>query len=162
MSFIFALLKGQIISKQIVNPKDSFKKRTKALRIPIKTNSFVRVLEECMAKQCLFKINWPFAIVSVQPRMITIFNTVHVLFITECCTFSKTGQVGIQQKLYCCITCKMVDGHCICEICINNCHEGHNVVFSEDDLEGYCDCGEQGSQGKRPCNMLKGRFYYFS
>ena len=78
-------------------------------------------------------------------------------FISEFCTFSTTGEVGIEQKLYICVTCKMDDGYCICEICIKNCHQGHTVLFSEYDLEGYCDCGEQGSQGKRSCNMLKGR-----
>ena len=50
----------------------------------------------------------------------------------------------------------MVDGHCICEICINNCHEGHKVVFAENDAEGFCDCGEQGSRSIRSCKMLKG------
>ena len=80
----------------------------------------------------------------------------------EFCTFSQTGEVGIKQKLYNCVTCKMEDGHCICEICIKNCHQGHTVLFSEDDLEGYCDCGEQGSKGKRSCNMLKGRICSFS
>ena len=43
------------------------------------------------------------------------------------CTFTKTGEVGIEQKLYNCVTCNMQDGHCICEICINNCHKGNTV-----------------------------------
>ena len=79
-----------------------------------------------------------------------------MLLISEFCTFSTTGEVGIEQMLYNCITCNMLDGHCICKICINNCHKGHKVVFSEEDAEGYCDCGEQGSRGIRSCNMLKG------
>ena len=82
-------------------------------------------------------------------------------FISEFCTFSKTGEVGIEQKLYNCVTCKMEDGHCICEICIKNCHQGHTVSFSEDDVEGFCDCGEEGSRGIRSCNMLKGKFCSF-
>ena len=80
----------------------------------------------------------------------------YMLLISEFCTFSTTGEVGIEQMLYNCITCNMQDGHCICKICINNCHKGHKVVFSEEDAEGYCDCGEQGSRGIRSCNMLKG------
>ena len=79
-----------------------------------------------------------------------------MFLISEFCTFSKTGEVGIEQKLYNCLTCNMKDGYCICEICINNCHEGHTVVFAEDDAEGFCDCGEQGSRSIRSCNMLKG------
>ena len=84
-----------------------------------------------------------------------------MLFFSENCTFSQTGEVGIEQKLYNCVTCNMQDGHCICKICINNCHKGHKVVFSEEDAEGFCDCGEQGSRGIRSCNMLKGRFISF-
>ena len=75
---------------------------------------------------------------------------------SDLCTFSQTGEVGIEQKLYNCFTCNMQDGHCICEICINNCHKGHIVVFSEDDAEGFCDCGEQGSRDIGSCYMLKG------
>ena len=80
---------------------------------------------------------------------------------SDLCTFSQTGEVGIEQKLYNCVTCNMQDGHCICEICIKNCHNGHTVVFSEEDVEGYCDCGEQGSRGITSCNMLKGRLCSF-
>ena len=69
--------------------------------------------------------------------------------------------MGIQQKLYNCVTCNMKDGYCICENCIKNCHKGHNVVFSEEDIEGYCDCGEQSSRGITSCNMLKGRICCF-
>ena len=81
--------------------------------------------------------------------------------IKSICSFSQTGVVGIEQKLYSCVTCNMQDGHCICEVCIKNCHKGHKVVFSEEDAEGYCDCGEQGSRGITSCNMLKGRLCSF-
>ena len=58
-------------------------------------------------------------------HMITIFNPIFILFFSEYCTFSQTGEVGIEQKLYSCVTCNMQDGHCICAICINNCHYGN-------------------------------------
>ena len=39
--FLFIMLKGQIISKRFFLVEDSSKKRTKTLRILVKTNSFV-------------------------------------------------------------------------------------------------------------------------
>ena len=42
-------LKGQIISKRFFLAKDSSKKRTKTRRTVVKTNSFVRFLEESSA-----------------------------------------------------------------------------------------------------------------
>ena len=41
--------KGQIISKRFFLAEDSSKKRTKTRRILVKTNSFVRFLEESLA-----------------------------------------------------------------------------------------------------------------
>ena len=49
--------KGQIISKVFFLAEDSSKKRTKARRILVKTNSFVRFLEESSAWQFVFEIN---------------------------------------------------------------------------------------------------------
>ena len=42
----------------------SSKKRTKTRRIVVKTNSFVRFLEEFMAWQFAFEINWPLVLAS--------------------------------------------------------------------------------------------------
>ena len=54
--------KGQKISKRFFFlAEDSSKKRTKTRRILVKTNSFIRFLEEFMAWQFAFEINWPLA-----------------------------------------------------------------------------------------------------
>ena len=77
-----------------------------------------------------------------------------------------TGERMPLQKLYKCSPCGLAeDGHCICEFCIKNCHEGHNTSMAgcqdqeeyikEEVLSGYCDCGEEASRGKRSCNILK-------
>ena len=50
--------KGQIISKRFFLAKDSSKKRRKTRRILVKTNSFVRFLEESSVWQFAFEINW--------------------------------------------------------------------------------------------------------
>ena len=53
-------------------------------------------------------------------------------------------------------------GYCICEVCINTCHEGCDVSLYADrgDTDGigrgFCDCGAEGLEGKRVCKKLKG------
>ena len=69
-----------------------------------------------------------------------------------------TGERMVPQKLYKCATCGMADdGYCICEFCIKSCHEGHEIsMFDEEGVGyGFCDCGEEASQDKRSCNLLK-------
>ena len=84
---------------------------------------------------------------------------------SDLCTFTKTGETMTRQKLYQCATCNMVEGgYCICQICIKTCHEGHNIVqktYKGGFGLGFCDCGEEGSRGVRPCKMLKGIFFSF-
>ena len=69
----------------------------------------------------------------------------------------------IKQKLYRCVTCQMTgqlstgDKYCICEICINSCHAGHDTTFIDQfNFHGFCDCGDEGLRGIRSCKMLKG------
>jgi len=77
----------------------------------------------------------------------------------DLCTFNMTGENMVPQKLYKCATCGMADdGYCICEFCIKSCHEGHEISSSGNEEGvgyGFCDCGEEASQGKRSCNLLK-------
>jgi len=78
---------------------------------------------------------------------------------SDLCTFNMTGENMVPQKLYKCATCGMADdGYCICEFCIKSCHEGHEISSSGNEEGvgyGFCDCGEEASQGKRSCNLLK-------
>jgi len=76
----------------------------------------------------------------------------------DMCTYNMTGERMVPQKLYKCATCGMADdGYCICEFCIKSCHEGHEIsMFDEEGVGyGFCDCGEEASQDKRSCNLLK-------
>lgn len=77
----------------------------------------------------------------------------------DMCTYNMTGERMVPQKLYKCATCGMADdGYCICEFCIKSCHEGHEISMSGDEEGvgyGFCDCGEEASQDKRSCNLLK-------
>ena len=51
--------KGQVISKGFLVSSIPSKKRTKTCRIVVKTNSFVRFLEEFTAWKFALEINWP-------------------------------------------------------------------------------------------------------
>jgi nucleoredoxin len=76
----------------------------------------------------------------------------------DMCTYNMTRERMVPQKLYKCATCGMADdGYCICEFCIKSCHEGHEIsMFDEKGVGyGFCDCGEEASQDKRSCNLLK-------
>jgi len=76
----------------------------------------------------------------------------------DMCTYNMTRERMVPQKLYKCATCGMADdGYCICEFCIKSCHEGHEIsMFDEEGVGyGFCDCGEEASQDKRSCNLLK-------
>ena len=57
ISVFLQFCKGQIILKRFFLAKDSPIKRTKTRRILVKTNSFVRFLEESSAWQFAFEIN---------------------------------------------------------------------------------------------------------
>ena len=76
------------------------------------------------------------------------------------CTFTKTGREKVEQKWYLCqgrnygkmVACKMTGYEdFICEICIKNCHAGHQTILNFFKLERFCKCGEQASN----CKMLK-------
>ena len=59
------VIKGQVISKGFSVSSISSKKRTKTSRIVVKSNSFVRFLEELTAWQFAFEINWPLPNLSI-------------------------------------------------------------------------------------------------
>jgi len=78
------------------------------------------------------------------------------------CTFNFTKERYPVQKMYKCATCEMADpGCCICEVCIKTCHDGHDISLygdrgNKDGIgRGFCDCGSEGSEGKRICKNLK-------
>ena len=52
-------IKGQLISKSFLRSSISSKKRTKTRRSVVKTNSFIRFLEEIDDTKNHFEITWP-------------------------------------------------------------------------------------------------------
>ena len=60
--YFFLILNVRLFRNVFLVPSISSKKRTKTLRIVVKTNSFVHFLEESTAWQFAFEIIWPLAI----------------------------------------------------------------------------------------------------
>lgn len=59
------------------------------------------------------------------------------------CTFAISMSNGIQQEIYCCLTCGYDQLKlCCCAGCVETCHSGHEVEFVAFS-EGFCDCGSQ-------------------
>ena len=85
-------IKGQIISKRFFLAEDSSKKRTKTRRILVKTNSFVRFLEESSAWQFAFEINWPLIKVSCFGKLKS--------YILPAKKISQQGQYLRKKKLF--------------------------------------------------------------
>lgn len=70
----------------------------------------------------------------------TIPNSIRECVISNVCTFSFTRCEHKTQNLYSCRTCNYVKGICICQTCVDTCHDGHDVVLNFNGA-GYCDCG---------------------
>ena len=57
----------------------------------------------------------------------------------------------VKQKWYECVTCNKTDWFCICEICIKNCHAGHDTFRKDFYGKEVCKCGQKASN----CKSLK-------
>ena len=71
---------------------------------------------------------------------------------TGLCTYLKTGNSFLAQECFHCNTCGIDEKEHtgICEICVRNCHAGHDVILAENDLF-FCNCG---SEGEKSCHSL--------
>lgn len=56
------------------------------------------------------------------------------------CTFASSGPKYINQRFYCCKTCKIIGNKGICEVCARKCHKGHDVSLKEKSKRSFCDC----------------------
>ncbi|RDD37597.1 E3 ubiquitin-protein ligase UBR5 [Trichoplax sp. H2] len=84
-------------------------------------------------------------------------SPIYNICLNDCCSFTWTGTEHINQDVYECRTCGLVDTHCCCTECALICHKGHNCVLKSSPSSAYCDCLEKcncqiqvaGSQGDR-------------
>lgn len=67
-------------------------------------------------------------------------SPLHLLYMTPVCTFVRTGAQSMQQHIYDCVTCGLVDGLCICDACAVRCHSTHELVDRGVSGSAYCDC----------------------
>lgn len=57
----------------------------------------------------------------------------------QTCTSVKTGRF-LAKHMYNCHTCKIFECKRICGLCVDKCHNDHNVTYDEFDF-GKCECG---------------------
>eukprot|EP01087_Luapelamoeba_hula_P010090 TRINITY_DN2656_c0_g1_i1.p1 TRINITY_DN2656_c0_g1~~TRINITY_DN2656_c0_g1_i1.p1 ORF type:complete len:1242 (+),score=212.82 TRINITY_DN2656_c0_g1_i1:20-3745(+) len=62
------------------------------------------------------------------------------------CTYAKSGANFIEQRVFECRSCGLVDGDCCCAACAIVCHPPpqHDCSFTHYSLQSYCDCGASG------------------
>ena len=77
----------------------------------------------------------------------------YIYFSEALCTFTKTGTNYTGQYMYKCYTCIFDEDEGVCSVCVNTCHDGHDVSNAEYCREFYCDCG---ARGEESCRSLVG------
>eukprot|EP00041_Stephanoeca_diplocostata_P003906 m.39184 g.39184 ORF g.39184 m.39184 type:complete len:2594 (-) comp14703_c0_seq1:398-8179(-) len=61
------------------------------------------------------------------------------------CTYNYTGDVHVEQDVFQCHTCNIVDDMCICTACATGSHVGHDVRYKGKASAAFCDCGNTAS-----------------
>jgi hypothetical protein len=75
------------------------------------------------------------------------------------CSLYRFGTEPIQQDLFHCYTCGLLDKLVCCQECADTCHKGHDVRYF-DHCAGYCDCGA--GCAALPCRCLTSKPSSFS
>ena len=80
-------------------------------------------------------------------------NPFHVLCFNDTCSYTWTGSEHINQDIYECRPCGLVDSLCCCSECARVCHRGpgHDCRLKRTSPTAYCDCWEKCS-----CKTLSG------
>jgi len=58
-----------------------------------------------------------------------------------CCTYSVTGRNFMTQKAWGCRTCSLIGNYCVCVVCKDRCHVGHDLYEKPNPQKIFCDCG---------------------
>lgn len=70
-------------------------------------------------------------------------SPLHVLCCNDTCSFTWTGQEHINQDIFECKTCGLIDSLCCCTECARVCHKGHDCKLKKTSPTAYCDCWEK-------------------
>lgn len=66
-----------------------------------------------------------------------------LLCYNDTCSFTWTGSEHINQDIFECTTCGLVESLCCCTECARICHRGHDCKLKRTSPTAYCDCWEK-------------------
>jgi hypothetical protein len=117
----------------------------------------VQLLKQKVGKVDSIRIDIGLALASVS-LLAVVPNPEPVKFLDQSsaliCTFAKTEPTFIDQPVWMCRTCGLVNEKGCCAACAHICHRGHDVYFNPSIRDiFYCDCGA--GDGARPCLCLR-------
>jgi len=70
-------------------------------------------------------------------------SPLHVICCNDTCSFTWTGSEHINQDIFECTTCGLVESLCCCTECARVCHRGHDCKLKRTSPTAYCDCWEK-------------------
>ncbi|XP_063054964.1 E3 ubiquitin-protein ligase UBR5 isoform X11 [Engraulis encrasicolus] len=70
-------------------------------------------------------------------------SPLYVLCCNDTCSFTWTGAEHINQDIFECRTCGLLDSLCCCTECARVCHKGHDCKLKRTSPTAYCDCWEK-------------------
>ncbi|XP_071962133.1 E3 ubiquitin-protein ligase UBR5-like [Antedon mediterranea] len=70
-------------------------------------------------------------------------SPLYVLCCNDTCSFTWTGKEHINQDIFECRTCALVETLCCCTECAKICHKGHDCTLKKTSPTAYCDCWER-------------------
>ncbi|XP_063307259.1 E3 ubiquitin-protein ligase UBR5 isoform X4 [Pelobates fuscus] len=70
-------------------------------------------------------------------------SPLYVLCCNDTCSFTWTGADHINQDIFECRTCGLLESLCCCTECARVCHKGHDCKLKRTSPTAYCDCWEK-------------------
>ncbi|KAG7237304.1 hypothetical protein INR49_032487 [Caranx melampygus] len=70
-------------------------------------------------------------------------SPLYVLCCNDTCSFTWTGAEHINQDIFECRTCGLLESLCCCTECARVCHKGHDCKLKRTSPTAYCDCWEK-------------------
>ncbi|XP_052003606.1 E3 ubiquitin-protein ligase UBR5 isoform X6 [Xyrauchen texanus] len=70
-------------------------------------------------------------------------SPLYILCCNDTCSFTWTGAEHINQDIFECRTCGLLESLCCCTECARVCHKGHDCKLKRTSPTAYCDCWEK-------------------
>jgi len=70
-------------------------------------------------------------------------SPLYAICLQDTCSYTWTGAAHINQDIFECTTCGLVESLCCCTECAKTCHQGHDCKLKRTSPTAYCDCWEK-------------------